>query len=331
LQSRGKGCTFTPKGNIQISLDELELCGIKYNGVQCPDELWGSCLESIFGVGNDIQNITATAEGQAVLDAVMKVVYRELGNSFYMLAWFGQHKLIEDADENETYGEPDERKWKDFVDQQAACGGLMTAIDYAKEVELLANFNHVIPTEDVDGAEFVGDATALINRVYNSIDGTFTQILEEQSFEGYRPIALVSKGIFDKLRDELEVKCGGSTDGCYLMMTGRQGINGKIQPATAASNILMHKGVLVAKCNEWSIFDKIVGVHTHRVLLVAPMVLGIAYDVPSINQFGGIGLRVEQDLSIKEGGKIYMDTNFKVGTMLIDKDLMANASLILQA
>ena len=61
---------------------------------------------------------------------ILKQVYIGLGNSFFELAWWGQHPLIDSAETNGWYAVS--RRREDYLDQQQACAGWMTMIDDLK-------------------------------------------------------------------------------------------------------------------------------------------------------------------------------------------------------
>ena len=55
----------------------------------------------------------------------------------------------------------------------------------------------------------------------------------------------------------------------------------------------------------------------------------MATDVPSLDQYNGLGMMVEQKLGAPELGKIYMHTNFDIGMGITNADLLTVASLYL--
>lgn len=323
LQKRNNGCVWNPKGKMPMTLTEVELCPIEYMGEQCPDAFWDSCFEQIFGTGNDVRDFFATPEGQNLVKLMLQQIYTGLGNSYYDLAWFGQHPLIDDSDANGWYG-VDPQEWADYKNQQVACGGFMTLIDYYKEVEGRDNFNIPIYRNEVDGEDFVGDAFDLLDRAIRKATGTFGQILRAKTLNGIAPTIQVSAGIFRKLEDQLLAKFAVIPAMYQYWMTGTDGTS-MLMPG-----VLKHKGFNVVLNDAWGAFDALTGCITHRVVVSAPGVFGMANDVPDVKQFEGMGLRVTQHLDAPYMGKIYMDTTFKMTATLLDIDLLNNASLVLR-
>ena len=56
----------------------------------------------------------------------------------------------------------------------------------------------------------------------------------------------------------------------------------------------------------------------------------VASDLPGLDgQFSGMGLRIEQSSLLREKGRTYMHTTFRLGAGIADTDFMVNASRIL--
>lgn len=327
LSSRKSGCGWNPKGKITMNTNEISLCPVEYNGEQCPDEFYGECLEAIFESG-DYRDFFSTKEGIEMFGEMIRLIYIGLGNSFYDLVWFGQHPLIDAADQNESYSAaPDE--WEDYVDQQAACGGIITMID-AKKEEGIANFNVSIEKSEIssDGTEFIGVASELFDRLIKAQSRPLT--LAGRNMD--KPVLLVDDRIFKAYETELSEKYAAIPDMFYYRMNGafceKAGCTQDI-----VEGVLKYKGYLVVSMPEWGQFDAITGTNTFRAILTARGNFGISYDVPtvsgSLSQFEGFGLTINQNMLPPDKGMIYMDTAFKLGAAILDTDYIVNASLSL--
>lgn len=323
LQPRLNGCTWRSKGKITLDITEIDLCPVEYMGEQCPDAFWGDCLEYIFGTGRAVHDLFGTAEGQKLMKEILNQVYLGLGNSFFELAWWGQHPLIDEADENGWYDVPRD-EWVDYVDQQQTCSGWMTMIDQLKEEGEHDNLTVQIDPEDVEGNKYTGSAIALIDRVFDAAPTDMENILDANS-DQYEPILLLSDGIFNRLSEEFMVKFGTLPETMQYWVNSETVVGGK----RLLRNVFRYKGYAIYKASAFKLFDKITGTITHRALLTVPRNFGMIYDIPTLDQFGGMGLKVTQKLDAPYKGKVYMDTTFKIGTAIININGLVNASLTL--
>lgn len=331
LKPRSKGCTWNPQnGRIKTNLTEIALCPVEYQGEECPDSVIGDCLEGILGVGNQIHDMNATPEGRQLMRLLMESIYQGLGNSFYSLAWYGQHPIIDESDENDWFTLPRD-EWADYKRNQSACVGFMTLLDHYKDVVGLPNLNVDISESDVDGDKYIGDGLALIDRVISGAKGQFSQMLRQKAALGQNPIIQVTNGVFDRIKDQLSTPLNGIPASYNFYITGVQSVqncpNGDC--VQVANNAIVYRGYTIYNNPVLSIFDDITGVISHRVIMSARGVFGLAYDVPELNQFNGMGLQVVQKLDAPDMGKTYMHTTFEVGTAILDTEYVTMASLIL--
>lgn len=324
LQARQKGCTWKSKGKISTDLTNITMCPIEYMGEQCPDAFWGDCFESIFGVGDKVHDLFGTAEGQAIMKEMLRQIYIGLGNSFFELAWWGQHPIIDIADADNSYTES-RQQWLDYIDQQDACGGWMTMIDKYKNEDNLDQFSVPIYESDTDGKLYTGDAFDLLDRVLSGAVGTMDDILTIGEESDLDPILLCSEGIFDRIAEQIQLKFGQLPQSMEYFINSETVIGGK----KIMRNTLRYKGYVIHKVSAWKKFDQITGTITHRMILTAPKVFGMIHDVPDLAQFRGMGLKVTQHLEDPYKGMTYMSTTFKMGTAILDKELIVNASLTL--
>lgn len=315
------GCRWDPKGKTVSEVTTLDLCPIEYQGEQCPDAFYGECLERILGVGNQVRDMYATPEGRAIIAELLRRIYIGLGNSLYNIAWWGDHPLVNIVDEDGTYSVSDE-EWEDFKENQESCGGILTAVDYLKDVLVQPNYQIELLNNDVDGDKYVGSVDALFQRVVDGSDTEF-KIAMRNMEPGQIPVLLVTPGIFDKYRKELILQFNAIPDAyqLYLRGAGTDNVSGLNKRA------LLWDGFAVVCMDSWAAVTDILNYHHHRVIAMLPGAFGLAYDVPSLAQFDGLGLQIVQKLDAPDNGKIYMDTTFKMGTTIIDPKFVTNASL----
>lgn len=328
FSKRKSGCVWNPKGKVKMNVDDITLCPIEYNGEQCPDVFYGDCLEKIFGTGNQIRDFFATPEGRIIFGELLTTIYMGLGNSFYDLAWYGQHPLIEAADANDWYNVDDDQ-WSDYLDQQEACGGIMTIIDWFKK-DGLENFNVEIHSEDIsnDGSRYIGTATDLFDRVLRAQSAEMKMASKRGSRSGQsmKSIILVDRKIFAKYEEELQAQWNQIPKMFEYYYNGKFCQEVGCDGAIPVEGVLRYKGHLVVCMDEWEDFDSMTGTNTFRCIATTPGNFGIAYDVEQLNQFGGFGMRVTQHLDAPWQGKVFMDTTFKIGMGLIDEKFIVNAS-----
>ena len=339
LRPRGnKGCIWNPVGNIAMNVDEFEVKPVKFQSEFCPDNFWGTCLEKLMGVGNAINDVFGTPESSMWIKKLVTSIYESLGNSIHMLAWFAEHNLIAVANTNDTYDVTDE-EWAGFVAQQAlGTGGWMTLIDAYKEAGV-ANYNVQIRSSDVgvDG-EFVGDVgrpNGLFSRLVKGSSKTMKLLngkTTKGSVQGARitkNAILVSKSIFEAYEAELLVDYGGIKETLYYFLSGEYASSFGLSETAPLEGVLKWKGHPVICMDQWDGFYDLVNVEAHVAMMIVPGVLGLAYDVASLEQYNGLGLIMEQKLGAPDLGKVYLHTNFDMGMGVINPDLITYARLYL--
>lgn len=330
LSSRKNGCTWNPKGQITNDITDMTLCPVEYNGELCPDALWDACWESILGVGNQVRDLNATPEGRTLIAEMTRLIYLALGNSTYDLAWFGQNPAIDSADSSGSYT-VSEQEWADFKDQQEACQGWLTYDDYYRNVEALVNFNVQISQSDVDGDVYIGDPTELFQRLIKQSTGQFRVALKSgQKMNGQKAPILVTRGIFDAYKKYLLQTWGKVDQMFYYFFNGEFCADLGCVSGDQVPNVLHWEGHPVIAMDEWELYDEMLGMVSHRAILTVPGNYGLGYDVPSLDQYGGLGLRMVQRLDPPFQGKIFNDTTLKIGTAILNTDYMTSGALILQ-
>lgn len=346
LQSRKNGCVWNPKGRIRQDVDEFPTCPDEVNMEICPDAWWNDCYEQLYGSGNKVRDMLGTPQGAQMMQMLLSVAYEGVGNSFSQQFHFANHPFIEAANTEGFYNKDDgtgtdELAWADYYDQQTGidCAGIITIID-ALANEGVDGYNIEIPDSDIDDVtnEYTGDIIALFNLLISRTKGAFSKwITNGARVRGvtaaqnslYRatngkvfPIILCTAPEFQAYEDYLVATFGQIPAIYQFFLTGTDG-TGILMPG-----VLRYKGMAVVKWDEVGTFDSIVGTTSHRVAIAAPGVFGVAYDIEDLAMYRGMGMRITQKLEPPYQGKIFMDTTFRWGAGLIDKDFMVMASNI---
>lgn len=328
FSSRKNGCAWNPKGGVRMNITELDTCPIEYNGEQCPDAFWGNCMEQIFGVGNDVRNLMGTAEGQGIMEMFMRQVMIGLGNSFFELIHFANHPMIETANTLGFYlDKVNAAEWADFYDQMTSlsCAGLVTIMDELA-AEGTRGFDIDIPDASFDAnGNFIGDVVALFEQLMAAARGPLRVMVNNgvvTNVGRQYPIIRVTDAIFRAYEEYIMTQYSTLPQAYRYQLTRSDG------EILTLPNVLQYKGLPVTRWEESSVFDEIVGSTSHRAALIAPGTLGIAYDIPELRQYEGMGLRLVQKLDAPENGKMYMDTTLRMGTGIADPELMVYAKNI---
>jgi hypothetical protein len=330
FRPRQNGCVWNPNGRIRTGLTEVDTCPIEYQGEECPDAYWNSCMEALFAPGNGVRDLKSSPELMAILAATLATTATGLGNSFHELVHFGLHPLITDADTNDTFA-VDEERWEDFYNQMIGttarpnnCSGLVTLMDaLADQGE--PGYDIDIPDADIDADNnYIGDIVALFETIIGRAKSELRIMARRGVGTGSNkkyPILLVTSPEFRAYKDYLTANFAYSPSLLTYVLTGSDGL-GRMMPG-----VLDYYGIPVVEWDESSTFDEIVGTKTHRVALVAPGTFGVASDVRNIKDAynPGTGLQVLQRLDMPYMGKIYMSTTLRWGTVLADKDFIVYA------
>jgi hypothetical protein len=319
--SRKDGCQFVPKGRIGSQRAEFELQPIEYDGVQCPDEFFGSEWETMFATGDPFEMLQTQA-GAFALDAIVKIIIDSLHQDFWNLLMYGSHPIITTAETNGTYT-VSETEWADFKDQMKNVGGFITTADFLK-TSGRDNFNVAIEVADVDGETYIGDvADDLFKRVRDAALPIMRTQMKRRSLG--QTLFLVSRGIFNKYKDELIDRFKAIPVAYTLQTTGIDGTK------YAMEDVLMWDGNVIVCFDELSEIDTLVGYDTHMVLATVPGNIPILYNANTArgakNIGSDFGLKIQTSSELEKKGKVYMHANMKVATGLINPDLCVYAVL----
>jgi len=331
LQERNNGCIFNAKGEMSLDVTKTAPCKFKYNGKQCPD-VFGDCLEAVLAPGNDGKNIMATDAGRRLFAEVIGGIFMAIGNSLYDVLEFGQHPATTAANDGDTYTVP-EQEWQDYVDQQKICRGRITHIDTLRQAAIdgdtsLNQYNVQILEADLSAnrTEYTGDPTVLFKRVRSAAPAKFRNYARNSRNGNMKPVIEVTAAIFQAYVDHLMSTWDKIDQMFYYFYSGKFcQANGCIE-TMPIPDVLMWDGYPVIARHDWTEFDEMHGIITHRCLFSAPGVYGIAFDVQSLSQYAGMGLEVVQRLRAPYQGEVYMSTQFDAATAILNRDWVVNAS-----
>lgn len=319
LQSRKDCVTWSPKGKATLTSDEIVTYAYEYMGEQCVDSFFDSCMEKIFPAGNEVWDFTGTPEGQALFAMLVDNIFTSLGNSFNDLSWYSNYSYITTSDTNNYWvnGYSTEDEWTRFKAQQTDTSlvGFVPIIENYK-TDGREQFNVSIASNEVSGKQFVGDIIDFFDRVDRAARPEFRQILNRRS-GNFSAVRLVSPAIFDAYYDYLHTTHNGIIQGYQLLVNGE-----------AVPGVLMYKGVPVVSMDEWLLMDEMLGVTSFRCVATVLGNFAIAHNMasPQARQFDGLGFVAQQRADLRNKGTYDMYTTFKLGTDILNPNLMVNAS-----
>lgn len=329
LQARKNGCLWNPKGTSSMDITSVTPCEFDYMGQQCPDFI-GDCLRGLLGTGRDVHDILATPQGKLLFGQILAGVYDGIGNSLWESLEFGQHPATADANTNNTYSLPD-HKWADYMGNQEICRGRITHLEYLKaQTTGHENFKVVINAGDIDGTDnsiYTGDPSELFKRMVKAAPTDFRTYIRKSRTGTQRPVIEVSRAIFDAYEEELLTKFPNIPNTLHLFYTGKFCDANNCIEQEPIPGVLKWKNYAVVCRDEWDSFDDVHNIITHRAIMSAPGVYGLAFDIPELTQFKGMGLNITQKINAPDRGMIYFDTSFEAANAILNKDWVIYASL----
>lgn len=324
LQSRKDCHVWTPKGKMYFRPEEIPTCAVEYNGEQCADSFFDSCMEKLLPAGSMVNDITGTPEGAELLGQMIQNIFLGLGNSFYDLTHYANDDFADQSATGNwwaTNGTETSAEWADFRDQQTSvtCLGFIPQIE-AEKADGTAHFNVDIPLADVSTNTYTGtDVTALFDSCIAAAPAQFRQLVRRRQ-GGIGAAFLVTPSIFEAYENYLISTYNSITEGFQLIVNG-----------APVPGVYKYKGVPVMAMDEWEVYDNTVGIYSHRVVLTALGNMVVAHNVEPMagGQFTGLGFVAYQRPEPSAKGKYEMYTTFRVGAAIADTNFMVNASIVL--
>lgn len=342
LRRRQNGCAWNPKGKFSLGVDEFPTSPIEFQMEECPDAFWESCWERLFGVGNDVRDFYSTPEGAAMIAMMIETVYDSIGNDISATYHFANHPAITEAQNDGFYSQvgTSEYDWGNYYEQMTSVEirGIVTLMDDLRDAGH-NNYTMDIPDADIDAdGNYQGDIEQLFEALIARAKGPFASWIKNgQMVRGIQrmqsnmlvpisgkifPVILCTPAEYRAYEDVLRARFTHIPEGYRYSLTKESG------DGLLTINALRYKGMAVVQWDEVATFDTVTGVMSHRVVIAAPGVFGISYDVMDLKMFAGAGLRITQKLEAPYMGKTYFDTTFRLGAGLADADFIVMASNI---
>jgi len=323
LQARN-GCVWNPKMKMTQVGGKLILSPYTVNGEICPDAFWDGAFERIFGTGLEIRNLYGTPDGKAVMDLIMTKIFLAIHNGVYDAMYYGDHPLIASSDTNGYYTAGAD-EWADYMDQMDVSegGGVLTQLDGLRDAGE-AHLAGAIVGGDISDDEYVGgtnNITYYFDQLYKIATNDLKTVKDSNPGDF---VILAHPAEFAAYEDYLTATYNTIPANYQYFLTGSEGV--------LSPNVLMYKGSPVVRMQGWKRFDTITGYNVHRLCAVARGVMGAAYDVANLPSAGAgeIGMRIDQRFGGGEGhmGKVYMMTDFKLGTEILDHNLVSMYTVV---
>jgi hypothetical protein len=256
-------------------------------------------------------------------------IFASMHNSAYDVMYWGGHAQITLANTNAWWTvEADE--WADFIDQMevSQIGGTLSQLDDLRD-NSAADYPHLagaIVAGDVTAGAYTGGTNPITFylAMARSQAHSDLQTIWEENPENV--VYQVSLAIWDAYEEYL-INTYNTIPEAFLYF-----IQGQSGAMSAAPGVLKYKGSWVVAEYGWKRFDRITGIHNHRINAVARGVYGGAYDISDVpGQTGaGVAMRIDQRMGGGVGfmGKIYMLSDFKLGTEVLDTNLVSMVSIV---
>lgn len=328
LQSRKSGCTWNPKGKIRNQIEEVNTFPVELMMEQCPDALWDNCMEVLLGEGTGKYSLQSTEEARALLAQIISRIYLGTGNSFHGLANFSNHPLIDSRESAGGFVVSD-AEWDDYYDQQTSTElkGAITLMDELR-AQGERGFDLDLPDSAFNASgEYTGDIIDFLGALQKSAPSAEMRTLIRNGYQVGRgvqfPAIYLSAALFEAYEKYL-IDTYTHSDRMLSYLLQREDGTTVLRP-----NMLTYRGMPVVNWDVSTAFDETVGAVSHRAAIIAPGAIGIASDVSDLQQYDGMGMQIQQSTHIKDKGKIWMNTTFRVGAA-IAQDMIcyaANAKL----
>ena len=322
LRKKRPNCAWNPNGKIRTDVSELQVFDYIQQMEECPDTFDMTCLQQIVSRAGEADSFFNTPEGTALLNSFSRMAIESKATSMSQLAHFANHPLIATMNSNGRY--PGDTDFEGYYAQQTEQEdhiGIYSAIDtYAAQGE--AGYYDDLITTDANG-DFNGDIEDLLKAMTRNVPNhTFGRIIKSgmENTAGPRmaAIGILTDQLFDALQDFVSTIGNGTVENYRYRMTLNDGI-------INMDNTIKWGGVVYVRDEETAYFDMITGVKTHRALITAPGNFAVPFDVLPTANGETSGLKVQVSNDLRDQNKVYMQSNIRTGSHLVDSQFATAA------
>lgn len=314
LRPRGNGCSWDPTLGVVANTDAITTYGLEGMLQQCADELMGNCFRSLLGAGVEVYNVLATPEAKQLFVETIVAIYGGISSDLSTLTYFGKHPLIASAFNNNKSGF-DSEKLERFYNgnyNKDLPTGIVTILDSLKSAGVPNYTVQAINPSDVLGTVYEGDAKKLLKTLKNNSTYEMRQVLAQNPKLG---IYILSRSLFERLKDQLSGVDGCCTEQGYSLLTG-------------GGESLMFDGHVVIPADIFDLFDIGTDTTSFRAIFTTAGNFGVGFDVPGLDSDKGLGMVLQQSDRVQDKGQVFGLTSLDFGVGLIDKNYTTYASYV---
>lgn len=313
-------CAWDPVSGVTYKRSDVTLCPHNAQIQHCTEDVPG--WEQVFGQGNDVTDLLATDTGAKFFDDLVSSTYTAIGNDLMKSAHFGKHPIVTSAEASYT---GDSTFFARVKKTLSICGGYLTMIDSLKSGGAKPHLAVTINPAYISGDVYNTDPMSLFADLVAAQTTEMKALIAKRRAQGIKPIILVTGGIFEAYAKYLRDNFANIPDAYRYKITGNFAADYGFTPETVLDDCLMWDGYWVKRMHLWDEVTADIQVTHHRALMTVPGNFGLGLDVLSPD---GIALQFDQQTIGKESGMIYGQTNYRMGTAIIDDRLVCNASYL---
>lgn len=283
--------------------------------------------KALWGAGNELNDITSTAEGREVFNEYVNTSVEAIGSDFSEISWLGNHPIIA------TTVSADPLSLGGTI-TAAITATLSVADGWFKQIDALKtvsypHINNDILSGDMNGDLYIGDAIALVQEMKTKAKPKFASALAALKEGAQYPILFVTGGIFNRLKEQIIAANPSLASTLCWVMNGKLAAEMGIELVNSTTwNAFHYDGNIIVNRPDWDASAQEIGFYHHRALLVIPGTLGIAIDVEEMEAYGGMGLSIVKSPTPTDGGAYFLETNYQIATAILKNEHMVNYSYI---
>lgn len=319
-KARPAACAWDPNVGVTYGKAEVSLCAHNIQIEHCTEDIPG--WEGLFGQGNDVEDLLTTEVGRKFYGDFVDLTYSAIGSDLLKSAHLGKHPIVAASKASYT---GDSAKWARMEKTLGICGGYLTMVDDLKS-KGLSNYNVQINPDNVSGDKYTVSPVDLFNDVIAAAPTKLKALISKKKAKGITPVILVTGGIFDAYKNHLIDTYPAIPDAYNFRLTAELCARFGCVPGAIADDVLWYDGYYVKRMSIWDEVTADLQVYHHRVLLTVPGNFGLGLDVMSVPGESGIGLKMDQSRLVKDAGKMFLSSNYRMGTAIINDELVVNAN-----